>query len=365
MKRVIAFLLSLIMLMMLTVVAISADNAKKIDMRELEEYGQLHFYLGDPVDKENAPNVSNATVSDGEYTVSYEYKHGDKHAIWSDKPSTSTFMDNEWVRFYLSYDEDKLYAAIETKDPNYIKGKDGMAFNLGFRDKGRPLDAISRYCFDMYAHASAENDDITTLTAKCRFFSKKDNGEWDNPPATDGMMYISRASMRHDDKSDVTTVEVAFDICFLAKEMGNELDLKDMRIYFFPFVYMHGESVKGKGDLASQGILWCYLPSSNIDSLKSQFAKDYPQSTYWSSIVPNIVHFCDDPATTDSVVTTTEQSANVTTTDNNVITEQISTTNASQVTSLDTKGCSGSVMSAPVVIIPMLAIGFVGSKKED
>ena len=365
MKRVIAFFLSLVMLTMVAVVLTSADDTKKLDMRVLEEYGQLHFYLGEPVARENAPNVLNASVSEGEYTLSYEYKQGDKHAVLSDKAASATFIDNEWVRFYLSYDEDKLYAAIETKDPNYIKGKDGMAFNLGFRDKGRPLDAISRYCFDMYAHANAESDDITTLTTKCRIFNKKDNGDWDNPPATDGMLYISGASMRHDDTTDITTLEVAFDIYFLAKEMGNELDLKDMRVYLFPFVYMYGESVRGKGDVVNQGVLWCYLKSDYIASLKTQFAKDYPEATYWSSIVPNIIHFCSDPATANESATAVTTMADATTVAVTTaeITKNDANTNA--VTTVASGGCSSSLALLPLAGIPAFSVVLIKIKREE
>ena len=366
MKRIIAFLMSFVILAMLVLVSVSASDSRKIDMRELEEYGQLHFYLGEPVAKEKLPNVSDATVNDGEYVLSYEYKKGDKHAVLSDQPKTSTLIDNEWVRFYLSYDEENLYAAIETKDPNYIKGKDGMAFNLGFRDSGRPLDAITRFCFDLYAHEDAEDGDITSLKTKCRYFIKKDNGEWDNPPASDAMMYVSGASICHDDKSDITTIEVAFDLYFLAKELGNELDLKDIRMYFFPFVYMYGESVSGKGDVASQGILWCYLKSDYIANLKPQFVNDYPDSTYWSSIVPNIVHFCADPATTTIPDITAPQSTTAVLPVTDTVTTQGSEGTESQTTATsDSKGCTGSVTLSAVAIIPMLLIGFVNVKKED
>ena len=364
MKRIIAFLLCFVILMTLTVALASAAEAKKIDVRELEEYGQLHFYLGEPVTEDKAPVVFDATVNDGEYAASYEYKYGDKHAIWSDKPSTATFMDNEWVRFYLSYDEDKLYVAIETKDPNYIKGKDGMAFNLGFRDSGRPLDAVTRFCFDMYGHAGAEDDDITTLTTKCRYFIKKDNGDWENPSPSDGMMYISGASIRHDDNSDITTIEVAFDIYFLAKEMGNDLDLKDIRMYFFPFVYMYGESVEGKGDVTSQGILWCYLHGDEILSLKSQFAKDYPQSTYWANVVPSIVHFCSEPSTTEPDVTTAVATTEPNTTTPMVTDISVTASQQSEVTQ-EAKGCSADVMISAMAIVPMISIAFLNKKKGE
>lgn len=368
MKRLLVLLLFVCMLSTSVVVGTSASEAKKMDMRELEEYGQLHFYLGDPVSAEATPNVTDAVVGDNEYLVSYEYKNGDKHAIWSDKSTAATFMDNEWVKFYLSYDEDRLYAAIETKDPNYIKGKDGVAFCLGFRDNGRPVDAISRYCFDIYSHADAEKGDISTITARCRIFNKKDNGDWDNPPNTEGMLYISDASINHDDKTDITTVEVAFDFYFLAKEVGNNKALKDIRMYFFPFVYMYGESVPSKGDVTSQGILWCYLKSDYISQLKSQFLKDYPESSYWPGIIPNIVHFRSENDTTPPAdVTTTLPNNTAEPQKTEAVTAENTSSQAAQsvTTAANGNGCSGIVALSAMAIIPVALVGFMNIKKED
>ena len=371
MKKFFAVLICLASVLTFTLSVASADTKKVIDYRELGEYGQPHYYLGEPVEQSCKPNSKDAHVADGEYAVSYEYKKGDKCVVISDADAKAKILDNEWVRVYLSYDEKNLYTAIETKDKNYIKGKDGVAFNLGFRDEGSTVAAISRYCFDIQMHEEAEEGDTTTLKARCRYFMKKDNGEWENDPATDGMLYINDISLAHDDQTDITTVEVAFDLYYLMKEVGNELPLNEVRIYFIPFVYMYGESNIGAGDVVCQGILWNYLHSSNISNLKPQFLTDYPGITYWPSFVPNIVHFCSDPkftTTASTTVTTTVTTAEITEikTTTQEPTQGVIESTSTNADATNDGGCSGELAISVLPLVGALCVAFVKySKKEE
>ncbi len=362
MKRLLAFLVSLIIIFTLAVTVISADNSRKVDMRELEEYGQRHIYLGEPLSRDEAPNYYDATVSDGEYTFSYEYKIGEKSSVWSDKNAKATFADNEWVRVHLAYGAETLYVAIETKDANYVKGKDGVAFNLGFRSGGRPVDAISRMCFDMYMHENAVEGDITTLKTKCRSFIKLDNGAWGDNSSVDGSMYIDGASFIHDDKTDITTVEAAIDITPQIEFWGNEQPLGEIRMYFIPFVYMYGESVKGAGDVISQGILWNYLPSDEISALKSQFAAAYPEATYWSSMVPNIVHFRSESDIPQAAQTTAEITTEITTTIADATTAEVSVDN---VADIEKSGCSSSLALTSIACFSLVPLVFVTKRRDE
>ena len=59
MKKLLAIALCLIMVAAVAVSTISANDTKLIDMRELEEYGQLHFYL-DKIEPSKKPTVTDA-----------------------------------------------------------------------------------------------------------------------------------------------------------------------------------------------------------------------------------------------------------------------------------------------------------------
>lgn len=365
MKKLLSLIICLVLLLTFTVSVASADERKKPDIRELEEYGQQHFYLGEPLSESNAPNAKDARVSEGEYPIFYEYKNGDKCSALTDKGKTATFLDNEWVRVYLGYDSDHLYVAMETKDTNYIKEKDGFGINLGFRDSGRPLDAISRCCIDLYAHKDAEEGDITTLKTKCRKLYKMDNGDWDDSLSNDdGMLYIESGSMYHDDNTDITTLEVKIELLYILKEAKNELPIHEIRAYFFPFVYAYGESRKGAGDVVNQGALWSYLPSSYVEELKSQFAIEYPESTYWAGIIPNIIHFSHDPefTTVTTAPTTTAATTTVETTADKAVTETL--TNATSAEE-NTSGCKGELALLPVSIFLITPAVLIKRKKEN
>ncbi len=366
MKKLSALMLCLVLILTFTFSVSSADEKKKPDVRELEEYGQQHFYLGDPFSSSNAPNTEDAKVSEGEYPISYEYKKGDKCSAITDKDKSAKIIDNEWVRVYLGYDSEHLYVAMETKDANYIKEKDGFGINLGFRDGGRPLDAISRCCIDLYSHKDAEEGDITTLKTKCRKLYKKDNGDWDDSLSNeDGMLYIEGGSLYHDDNTDITTLEVKIELQYILKEAKNDLPIHEIRAYFFPFVYAYGESQKGAGDVVSQGALWSYLPSSYVEELKSQFAIEYPESTYWSSIIPNIIHFSHDPefTTITTAPTTTTAITTVEATEEITVTETVA--NLTTVEEANTSGCNGELALLPASILVLASAVLIKRKKEN
>ena len=118
-KRFLTFTLMLLMVVSLAIPTISAESENIIDARELEEYGQKHFYLGAPAEDEEIPDVTDGKVSDDEYKESFEAEvdptNSDPVTYWADHDKDmygnpyGSYWDNEWSKFYINYDEDTLY----------------------------------------------------------------------------------------------------------------------------------------------------------------------------------------------------------------------------------------------------------------
>lgn len=363
MKRVLFIMICISLISALAVTTVFADS-ERIDIRDLEEYGQPHYYLGAPA--KVRPDVEDACVKENEYAVSYEFKPGEQSAFEWPKDSPK-YYDNEWVKVHMSYDEMNLYLAIETKDKNYIKGSDGFSFNITFRDRGIGYDAISRMCFDIFQHPEAEADDISTFNTRCRFLIKNEKGEWENPPQADGLEYITDISGKYDESTQVFTVELEMYLKQLLRFWENDQPLEEVRMGIYPLIWMYGESTKGAGDTVQQGLLWNYYKVSNNQKLAAQFQKDYNYTPPW---VPNIVHFCEDPAFTTTPPSTTEPNTTTGKLENPFTTERpfntmpIATTTP-ETTVADQKGC-GATLS--VALIPLALAGvicLISKRKED
>ena len=362
MKKFLALLLGVLFLATFTVSAVAANAKEKIDCRELEEYGQKHYYLGDIPEK--APDVEDAKISEGEYAVSYEFKDGADNAFIDSRDPGASIIDNEWARVHISYDEKNLYLAMETKDKNYIKGKDGISYNISFKDRGTGYDAITRMCFDIYQHPEAVEDDISTFNTKCRFLIKNDAGEWDGPPTVEGLEYITDISGRYDESTQIFCVELEIYLPYILEFWENDLPLEDVRMSIMPFVWMYGESANGAGDEIRQGIMWNYLYTSKMTELKEAFLADH---SYAPPFVPNIVHFCAEGKTSQSSTTTAE----VTT---SPVTETATTSATETATDIQTTpeitdgenngGCASSVASPIVALIGVLSASTAIRKRK-
>ena len=65
MKKALSIILCLVMIAAVAVSAISAEETKLIDGRELQQYGQLHYYLGAPLEQSQIPDVTDGKVVTG------------------------------------------------------------------------------------------------------------------------------------------------------------------------------------------------------------------------------------------------------------------------------------------------------------
>ena len=72
MKKTLALVLCLVMIAAIAVSAVSADEVKKIDARELQQYGQIHYYLP-PVPVTDIPDVTDGVIGEDEYFYSFDF----------------------------------------------------------------------------------------------------------------------------------------------------------------------------------------------------------------------------------------------------------------------------------------------------
>ena len=380
MKKVLALVLSLIMVAAVAVSTISADEAKLIDMRELGQYGQLHFYL-DEVAPSAKPDVTDATISENEYSTFFEYspKSDSKIVAMSDS-QTGGYTDTEWVKLYMSNDGEYFYVGIETKD-KVFSAKDEIYINIGGRDGGRTIEGVTRCRYDFYGDTSngiLVNDDVKT---RANPGWKNDDGSWGTPNPVDFNTHVGERSLGYDSESQVATLEVAFDIQAILDYWNNDNDIEDARLYFFLIHLMRGDSGSGKNDGPNleQGYLWFYFNAMSDSNIKMNFILDYPECSYWMDWEPYIIHFCEKPAETTPPPTTTAPptTAPITTTKAATTTSKpittaaptdapVATTTVAPATTAPKDGCGSTVALSALALIPMLGAAVVfGKKRED
>ena len=374
MKKTLSFILCLVMIAAIAISGVSADETTPIDARELEAYGQHHFYLGAPATGTDIPNVEDAKVGENEYKEVLEFKKGDKLTGFSDADAgAGSYLDNEWHKIYVSYDEENIYLAYETKDVNYVLGKDGVAWCLSLMDKGSMPHAIGRVTYDIYPTSET---DISELKITPRGGPKNDDGSWATAVTVKREDHIKAASGHYDAATQVLTVETAFKIDALKEYWGNDLALEDIRVYLVGFAWCYGPSVQGADDTVRQGVVWSYFPSNTDSNIKLNFLLDYPEISYWAEFFPHIVHFCEKPEPTTPAPTTT---AEPTTTPEPTTaapttakpTTAAPTTAAPIVADATTeapkadKGCGSAIALSALALVPMLGAAVVFGKKKE
>ena len=199
MKKTLSLIICIIMIAAIAVSAISADETKLIDARELESYGQHHFYLGDPASGTDIPDVEDAVISEGEYKEVLEFKKGDPLTGFSDADAGASYLDNKWHKIYVSYDEENIYLGYETLDENFVLGKDGVAWCLSLKDSGTMPHAIGRVTYDMYPTSET---DISALKITPRGGPKNDDGSWATAPTIAPEDHINAYSGHYDESTN-------------------------------------------------------------------------------------------------------------------------------------------------------------------
>ena len=378
MKKTLALILCFIMVAAIAVSSIAADDYKAIDSRELQDYGQYHFYLGDPATGTAIPTVD-GKVNANEYQGVLEFENDPSNALVyvSGGDNNHEFMDNEWFKIYISYDEETLYFGYETKDPNFVTAKDRICHMISFLDDGSHVSAVGRFNFICKANADG------TVTAEMVNFRKAPDGGWNKDEKLNLDTFYKDGSCSYDEATQVLTIEMAADIAACMEWWGNDLDLSDARLYYSAYVGCYGESVKGAGDSVFQGYVWSYLDATkDIPNLKMNFVLDYPDISYWGNpmFFPHIVHFCEEPEPTTAAPT--EATTTATTTTKAATTAKATTakattavattaaaaeaTTAAATTAAAEKGCGGTIALTALALVPMLGAAVViGKKKEN
>ena len=367
------------MVVAIAVSAVSAaDDIAPIDGRELQEYGQIHYWLGDAVEATAIPNAKDGTISENEYAVSYQYGPDSPRSVAKVTDSaTGSYTDTEWVKVYLSHDGENLYIGMEMKDKAYYADKDYFFINIGARDGGRTIEGVSRIRYDFRGDATTliEGEGVQTAVGT---MWKNDDGSWGTMTKPDINDHAGDRSMLWHADEGILTFEVVFKIQPILDSWENELDIEDARFYFIPLVKMRGDSAEGAGDgPLDQGYLWHYLDSNENPNLRMNFTISYPEISYWMEFFPHIIHFCEAPE--ETTVVTTEPPATTTTEKATMPTIPATTTVAPTDAPTDApkadattkaaekeKGCGSTVALSALAIVPMLGAAVVfGKKKED
>ena len=376
MKKALAIVLCLIMVAAVAVSTISADETKRIDGRELQEYGQLHYYLGDPVGVTNTPNVTDGKVGEGEYVLSHWFGVDSPNTeVTLTDSETGGFIQTEGATIYMAYDNEKLYLAAEVLDHAYYPDKDYVMFQIGGRNGGKTVDGVSRLTFTIRGDASngtVSGDDVKTSFGEA---DKNDDGSWKAKTGVvfDDFVAAEDKSISYNAQTEILTCEVAINLEDFLNYWGNDQELEDVRLYFFVVLKCRGDSAEGADDgPLEQGYIWHYMNSQLDTNLKLNFVLDYPETSYFMEFFPHILHFCDEPEPTTPAPTTTPEPT-TTPTPTTVPPAAVKTTTAASTTETpavsttvaEEKGCGGTVALAALAIVPMIGTAVVIGKRKE
>lgn len=380
MKKLLAIALCLVMVAAVAVSAVSANASGVIDGRELQAYGQVHYYLGAPVEAAKTPNVADGKVTEGEYSVSRWFDASVPTDAKKTHSETNNYYETEGATLHIAYDEEKLYLACEVLDTKYYGNKDSVMFQIGGRDGGRTVDAVSRLNFTIGGDASGKT--LTGAEVKGGYgeFDKNDDGSWKAKSGKkfDDFVATEDKSISYNEETNILTCEVAINLESFLEFWGNEQELEDLRLYIFIVLNCYGDSAEGADDgPLYQGYIWHYLDSNLDNKLRMNFTLSYPEISYWMEFFPHVIHFCEEPEET----TTPPTSATTTTVTKKVTMPPVPSTTTEAPTEAPTdapktdtttkaaekeKGCGSTVALSALAIVPMLGAAVVfGKKKED
>ena len=162
MKKALALILCLIMVAAVAVSTISADEAKLIDARELQQWGQVHHYLP-AVGISDKPAID-GVIGEDEYYFSFDFDitASDASVYFKDNVATANnFTNTEWCKCYMSFDGELFYLAMAAKDTYYVIDKDMYMIMLGLTDGPTSLHSVERLRFDFEEDAATGEFTIT------------------------------------------------------------------------------------------------------------------------------------------------------------------------------------------------------------
>ena len=98
MKKILAIVLCFVMLAAVAVSAVSADEAKLIDARELQQWGQIHYYLPE-VAANKVPDID-GVIGEDEYYYSFDFllDGSNPAAYLNEKNEANGFTNTEWCK---------------------------------------------------------------------------------------------------------------------------------------------------------------------------------------------------------------------------------------------------------------------------
>ena len=379
----------LLMIAAVAVSTVSADEAK-IDARELLQYGQVHYYLGNAVAPTAAPNVRDGKVNEGEYATSYKFdlSNPDLTKFYVDSSKTNGFIEAEWVEVHMSHDGEKLYVAMVAKDNVFVAGKDKYMLLMNLKDNGTTGATVSRLRYDFTGDPKngvlVDEAVGATITKQIK---SDDGSEWVSATYPDPVVadHIKGCSLNYDTTNKLFIVEIAFDIKTIANYWGNTNAVADLRAYFSFMFDCYGNSVEGANDYLTEPLMQGRVngmmknktgTEANLD-LQFRFEVDYPAVPYKPDFFPHIIYFCEEPEPTEPPVTeapTTEAPTTAAPTTEAPTTKAPTTVapttkapaTEAPTTAAEDKGCNNTIALSALAVVPMMAAAVVfGKKKED
>lgn len=298
MKKLLAFAL---VVLMLTSLALPTFAAGKISAGNLENYGQLHWYLGEADASDEAPNVDDGVIGDDEYAINVELDPEDPHTAFefSGSQTEKGITSSDWT-WHFDHDDDYLYFAMTKVDPDYTpyntaedldndKFYDTFVMNVGSPKGQTTYEAISRLRF---MTALGKDKDVNMTVNMFEFSSA---GALTRRPlkAED---YVARSSGSYDRDTGLITIE--FSVKRDAYEEIWECDLDTDPIYIIAMFLNYGPKTEGSTELADQGQIrhsFDYMNFEGESELRTLFKKDHPDAYFFTYLGPNVIHLYDRP----------------------------------------------------------------------
>ena len=249
MKKVFIILLVIAMLFSAIIIPVGATYSDIVDFRDLEAYGQHHYYLGDTV--ASAP-VCDGVISTGEYSVSKSFV-----------PLAGASGSATSGIHYVSYDDDNIYMAVEVNETEFTYGTNYYSFCFGAPMYGSFTDAASR------AQIAVKMTSKSAVTIHSIEYTDHANGSPQGTSLTIDLVSSYGAS-RSGNKS---VYELAVSREEFSKQMGFSGDL----VSFFSFNFSYNSDVQ-----------WYRFGLNNNQSLA--LLEAHPQHTLKMMWVPHIIH---------------------------------------------------------------------------
>lgn len=217
MKKCLSVILTCLMLVCIFAVAASAES----DPTSYAAYGQQTLYAL----KNGSIPAADGIIADGEYENVFTFDSNTKGVSYGTEGFSAY---PEYIKLFVSMDDDYLYLGFEIKEPTYVFRKEGaagsyMAFSLGFNTENGFYHSMNRQTLTLNLY-----EDGTAFKANT-VMTYSSNGKYES--SYHGEIYDGASGFR-DNTTGITTYEVKLIKAEMAKLAGLETLGDTMYIHF-------------------------------------------------------------------------------------------------------------------------------------